>query len=1186
MASETTMQTSCIQEDPEVDECRENIPPEDTTQPSGENKPLSDSCTFSTPAPASSNGVVKAKSRLSGLQSALTPIYKYLNIGNKSPSREPLKCGNSPHLSVPFASSVNCQKSVGVSSQPPNSDSSSASSGRSLGDKNAPVCWLDDEYLPEITLLDVTCDSTMQMTRNDSALPDSVPATPVTARSVTSTFSTLQPPHLNSSTDVIITAHKSCPQNKPMDPLQSNVSSPKAEREATDQTCSVSKNTTETSFVMNQNCSADKTGGSCDVQDATFDSVQKSSGSAILGEAGDRAFCLQNSTFDSKPSSKQNGTITLSETSTSASHQSAMDKPSPSKICNVLTSAKENNSEVHPPELSKHCGTTSGTDPNAKMADTPESMDAPVRWLDDRYFPDITLLEVTRDSELSPGAEISSMEVTQDIPPMHCVTKSRPSSELSGQIAAEPGRLDVIQSEELSGTLTGSVTHTISSFSEQSDKCVGENIMKASLEVTRDISMGSVLENSRSSLETSGQNLVKSQTSAEDTLSTHPANVTRDIISSSNMSVQCAASEFSTSDVQRNTSLKNVTSELHVTDVETSATVEANNEEVLTSHDAELTNKAPQSNPKTTVSANGTFTIAQPSNLSTSTDLNTTAQISCPQNKTLDLPPSNVNSPKAGNEVTNQVSADCEDTAEPSLSTNQNCSSVKATGSSDVQSTTFDKQSPQESSACTNLGEAGATTFCLQNNTFDSSKPPSKQNGTITLSETSSSDSHQKTLDKPSPSKACSPLSSSKDNNSEVHPPELSKQNGTTTSTDSNTKVADSPESTFEANPASEAASGAGRHETKDHSQSGQSATDGLSDTLGHPGMDTENNKANTFNLDDTLDLRVDSLVTSTPMTNCKVFHFSMERDEGKTIGAQKKLYGDGSSKPGQPSNIVSDRKTFFTQPVVKSLLPHSKAASQLLKFKPASTLPGRCEPLTSGLPMTRQRTQAEALKNAAAPDAAQGTQGISSSYNLRASTTGSKQPSSGLPRPHLSGIPSGIQRTAPGLRAPSTRSIAPTSDKLRGATATNPVTKTSQAKKHTLTRGEPLPTAKRKKIDVPLPSNSAEASTSSCDAVNRAKNLKQPTTGQRALPAKTQRDDGAVPASTAENSASCDAASRARALKQPTNSHRPLLAKPQGNGNGCAKCVALEEQLKIKSEEIRRLKEELLKYRKQGEEC
>ncbi|CAK6968767.1 mucin-3A-like isoform X2 [Scomber scombrus] len=129
--------------------------------------------------------------------------------------------------------------------------------------------------------------------------------------------------------------------------------------------------------------------------------------------------------------------------------------------------------------------------------------------------------------------------------------------------------------------------------------------------------------------------------------------------------------------------------------------------------------------------------------------------------------------------------------------------------------------------------------------------------------------------------------------------------------------------------------------------------------------MHLDNNKANTFNLDDSLDWKSDYLIISTPMTNCKTVNLNVERDEGKAKAAQKKLYGDGPSKPvGQvpsdmPSNIVCDRKTFLTQPAVKSLLPHTKA-SQLLKYKPASLVQGRFEP--SGLPMTRQRTPVEAL--------------------------------------------------------------------------------------------------------------------------------------------------------------------------------------------------------------------------------
>ncbi|XP_076615339.1 uncharacterized protein LOC143338659 [Chaetodon auriga] len=711
-----------------------------------------------------------------------------------------------------------------------------------------------------------------------------------------------------------------------------------------------------------------------------------------------------------------------------------------------------------------------------------------------------------------------SLDVTQDNSPVNSLQNNMPSSELSGQVVAEQGTLNVNQSDDMSSTLDGSATRTIGSFSEQSVKCVSVNTTKASLEATRDISEDSVMEDSQPPLETSGQNMAKIQTSAEGTHGTHPANVTHDISSSTDMSVQVAATQFSTSDVQCNTSSKNVTLELPGEPGVTSDTVEANSEELLISHDNELTSKVPQPSPKRARSLNSTF------------------------------------------------------------------DRKKSTGN-------------------TILAEAVAT-VCLQNVTFETKS--SEQNGTITLSETSSSDSHHNTLDKPSPPEVCNATSSPKHNNSDVHPPEQSKHNGTTSVTDPEAKMADTPESTpestFEANPTVDVASEAGHHETKDHLQSGLPMRDGLSDTLGHQSMDAEDNKANTLNLDDTLDLRADCLVTSTPMTN-KISNIHTAQDESKAMGAQKKLYGDGPSKPGGqapsdvplnvPSNIICDRKTLLTQPAAVSLLPPLKAASKLLKCKLASTLSGRAEPLMSGLPMTRQRTQAmmrqktqsEALRNTAASDAPQKNTGISTSSNSRATLTGSKQPSPGKPR--LGGIPSGIQRAALGLRPPSARSNVPASsrtDQLRGPTASNHASKILQAAKHPLTGGEALPVAKKKKMDAPLPSGSAEAPKSSSVAANRTKNLKQPTTNQRTLPAKTQRDDAAVPASTAETLASCNAVSRAKALKQPVSSHRSLLSKPPIHG--CAKCAVLEQQLEMKSEEIRRLKEELLKYSNPEEDC
>ncbi|XP_032358327.1 uncharacterized protein LOC116671278 [Etheostoma spectabile] len=891
---------------------------------------------------------------------------------------------------------------------------------------NASGVWIGEECLPEMTLLDDTCNST---------LPDSVLATPGTAGFLKSRFTSRHPSQLSSSTKLKNPAQIVFPQSKTLDLLQSNVSSPKAD------------------------------------------------------------------SMDTEPS-KHNGTKDVSVTSS-----------------NDCISNEENISEVHSPELSRLNGTT-------EMID----IDAPEQWLDVRYFPDITLLDVTRDSELTQDRDLSFMAVTPDVKPVDCLKNNKPPSELSGQIVAYPGRANTNQSEDLSSTLTGSVIHNTSSFSGQSDKSVGENIKQTSLEATWDISKGSVLESTQSLLEPTEPNMVMIQTSAEEVLGTHPANVTRDISSSSDMSVHCAPSQFSTSDMQCNTSLNNVPSELHVEPVVTSNTMEANNEELFTSRDAELTSKVPQM----AGSINSNFTSLQRSQLSSSTNLNSTTHIPRPLNNTLDLPSSNVNSPKTGSEATDQDTPVSKDTTETSLIMNQNCSAEMASGSCDMHNATFDKCSLQKSSGNTVLGDAGAATFCLQN--VSDTKSP-KQNGTITFSEKSLRDGHQNTFDKPSPLTVCNATSSPKDNHSEVPPPELSTLNGTTDSTDPVANVVDTPESTFEANPAAEVASRVGRREIKDRSQSSLSLTDVFSHTLVHQSLDTENIKAKSFNLDDTLDLGADSVITSTPMTNCKIQSFNIQqREEGKTIGAQKKLYGDVPSKPdGQmpseiPSNIICDRKTFLRQPPSKSLLPPPKAATQLLRQKFASALPCRFKAATSSLPMTRRLPQCEALRNPAACDTSQGTTGRCSYYKLRPLKTGAKPPNLGLQTPQVSGVPTGC-RAATGLRLPSARGNAPASlstNKLCGPTATKPVTK------QPLNGGEALPNAKRKKMDAAAPAITA-----------------------------------------AEISTSCDGVSRAKALKQPGANHRALQAKPKGHG--CANCVLLEQQLKD-------LKELLKKYEPEGE--
>ncbi|XP_033975269.1 uncharacterized protein LOC117473665 isoform X3 [Trematomus bernacchii] len=783
-------------------------------------------------------------------------------------------------------------------------------------------------------------------------------------------------------------------------------------------------------------------------------------------------------------------------------------------------SDKENN-KGYSPVLSRHAWTTAN-DSDDKMKDLSESICAPLGWLDSRYFPDITLLDVTRDSELSQVEDLSSTDVTQDKTPVANLESSQPPSEFSEQSGTEPDRSYMVPREELpsTSTITGHVTHTTISFSEKSDKSVGGNRTRTYLEVTQDISSSSVFENSRPSLEPIGLNMVKIETSAEKTFGTHPTNVTHDLSSSSDMSAQCAASQLSTSDGKCNTSLKNVTSELHVEPVLDCNSVEANDKS-LTNHDAEVTTKETQPSPKTSGSANGTFTSLQPSQSSSSMDLNATAEITSPQNKTLDLPPSDVNSCKAKSQVTVDATSVINNTIEGSQ--NPNYSAVNASGPGNMVNVTFPRHSLKTSSAGTILVESGAGTFCLENNTFDAKLLP-KQNGTMTLSESGPRDSHQSTFDKPSLNATSSP----KANTSNAQRPKLVEQNRTT-DTDPIAKMAATPESKLEAYTAMN--SGADRRRTQDLSQSGLPVMDGFSDSLAHQGMDT-------FNLEDTLDLKVESLITSTPMPS---------KEEGKILGGVKKLYEDGPIKPdGQvpsevPSKLVCDRKTFMELVAAKSLLPPLKTASQLFKHKTASALPGRFEARPFGQIMTRQR--AEALRNTAAAAAADPPQtaGIPSSCKLRA-TTGSKQPNSGLQRPQLSGIPTGIQRAATGLRPLSMRND------------------TSSSSKQPLTR------------DTTFSNGNAEASKSSCDTANGIKNLKRPTTTKRALPAKIQRKAAVLASTAAEIPPSCAAVSGAKALKLPATSHRTLFAKPKSRG--CANCAALQQQLKMASEEIRRLKE------------
>ncbi|XP_054623724.1 dentin sialophosphoprotein-like [Dunckerocampus dactyliophorus] len=480
--------------------------------------------------------------------------------------------------------------------------------------------------------------------------------------------------------------------------------------------------------------------------------------------------------------------------------------------------------------------------------------------------------------------------------------------------------------------------------------------------------------------------------------------------------------------------------------------------------------------------------------------------------------------------------------------------------SRDDQHNTFDANPPQLNGTLP-VSERGSNKN--HHNTFDG-KPPSQSNGTIAMSEKNSSDDQHNTFDANPPYLSGTiPVSDSRSSNNHNNIfGDKPQSTGTITVSEknssgdcSNDKVLESLQGTFEANPGKEFLPST-QYEAKDPSES--VPADQSVDTI-------LNSKAQSLNLDDTLDLKSEALITSTPMTSCKMFTFA-DRDKGKSLVAPKSLYGDAASKPAVqantsnvPSNIICDRKTILS---AKSLLPAFKTATQLLKFKPASLLPGQGEMIGSGLPMIRQRTTAEALSARTLQEGSV----VSSSYNLRASTTASKLPKSGLERPQLSARPSSLPKVAPLTRPPPTRS----STLASSSAASNAAVKIPQTRKHNLARDEPV-VKKKTKMDVPKSSSHTVASTSSEGAINSARTLRQSANCQRAVVAKGQKDDAAVSTRSAATSAASEAASRTKSIKMPVTNQRPLLAK----GHGCANCIVLERELK-------RLKEELQKYKKE----
>lgn len=881
MANATPEEMSCTEENSKVDECRENIPPgltpssqnlkrevhvDDTEGCASTNQDKFESCISSTPAPANNN--VKAKSRLSGIQSALTPILKYLNIGNKGSSPETLAQVN------------NHGRTVGMKTARALSQRSELTSSCSRQQPvDTEVCWLADECLPDITLLDATCDATMMLTKNDSALPDSLPSTPLGAHLAHTSISSKPSPQ----TSELKNAESLLPSTVGCLRKESNVAG----------SASASKNTSSS------DAEKDCLGA---VQEATSDKKESSV-----------TFPLTTCTVRSNPP-KMEIALTMSNTSSHDSHHSSWEKLSFSEFSSGdCTHAKE-----EPSKMLNYDGNAS-KDQDTKMSDFPDSIDAPLCFLDSRFFPEITLLDVTYDTVSSPQSKTPSVKIAPNILPVDNLQSKHPSSEKSTQ---ERNTSNLAQSHDFAG-------NELNSCSEQSIKCVSEKMPKASLETTRDISMESFLEGSRRSVEFSSQSINENQTHVLETVGGNPANVTRDISSCSIASAP--------SDTQCSTNTKNATFELN----EPTASVNAASEDHPLSLDEDLSGCKNLINPKASESANGTFMIAeQVSDLSAN---KMTPKLNS-QNQTLEL----ASNPSAeGDKKDEHLPVNNDTKRTPAIS--DSCPSVKPGAPCASQNVTFERHSLQRSTNTIIVGEADAATSGEDNNTFDVKS--SKQNATITMCETSSSDSQQSILEKQSPPKVIPATANSKGDNSEL--PLATEHNAAKSDAASVAEMVCTPKMVCTAKSKSDP------------------SLHGDSDVSVHQSMGIEENQGIPFCLDETLDLREERLITSTPMVDSKMFNLNIERDQGK-MPAQKKLYKDPPSMPNSQlsSNIVSDRKTFLKQPATKLPQHPLKAGTQLVMKKPPSAIPGRAEPGVSGVPMTRLRSQAEA-SIATASDAA-----------------------------------------------------------------------------------------------------------------------------------------------------------------------------------------------------------------------
>ncbi|MEQ2189034.1 hypothetical protein GOODEAATRI_021006 [Goodea atripinnis] len=534
------------------------------------------------------------------------------------------------------------------------------------------------------------------------------------------------------------------------------------------------------------------------------------------------------------------------------------------KKTHIRTSAgdhKKSSPELPPP----------ATDPRFMAAESFESA-LSSREIIDNYFQEITLLDISQDSGLSPVSQKSSMDIIPVVAPAGHMKASRAASDHSEQIMAEFGKSDTVTNDEVSSTSVDSV------------QCARQSFIKASLDVTQDVTMGNTLENSRCTSETSDQKVEKSQNSDN---GTRVINVTHDLNSSGDTCGQGAG--ISSSSIDRSIP------EFYPEPREKPDSVDADMDGLQASCDTKVSNKGSQQSPE---SETGGQKVEQCQNsdedapcsqaINITREINPCSDVSAQTahlsssdtDKSFpELQPEPKEKPDSVEAKTEELPTSC-DTKSTSEESQQSLKSDVSTNG------TFTVEQPSVASVPADINIPGPVS-CHNNETLD--LPTANEGNPKDVGESS-------------------------DQQSSVINQSCSGEKERTCSKGQN--------ATFDKNPLQQSKTQIGSFERTPAS-------------LGH-GNDT-------FDYE-TLDLRAECLTTSTPMPSGKVFNFESKQEAGKVLTVQKKLYGEPPNKPSHtmPSNIICDRKTFFKQSAAKYLyLPSKTAASHLLKGNPAAAATG-----------------------------------------------------------------------------------------------------------------------------------------------------------------------------------------------------------------------------------------------------